>query len=179
MLVFFNPWLPRLKTNSFSISRSEQMQMSERRSAGAIAHAERVAVISRSVKSFYDHKIPFSIFYGSSNSTRAAGRQEIVDISGLKHIISINTADKTVLVEPGIAIDTLVQELLRYDLMLQVVPEFPGITAGGAFAGTATESSSFRYGYFDRTVSSVETVLSNGDGSGASLTNGERRSILW
>jgi delta24-sterol reductase len=58
--------------------------------------------------------------------------------------------------------DTLVKELLPYDLMPNVVPEFPGIIAGGAFAGTAAESSSFRYGYFDRTVSSVETVLGNG-----------------
>lgn len=70
---------------------------------------------------------------------------------------------KTALVESGIAMDELVKHLLPYNLMPAVVPEFPGITAGGVFAGTAAESSSFRYGYFDRTVNSVEMVLGNGD----------------
>ena len=41
--------------------------------------------------------------------------------------------------------------------------EFPGITAGGGFAGTGGESSSFKYGYFDETINSVEIVLGNGD----------------
>lgn len=146
------------------------MPMSEKQSAAATAHAERVAVISRSVRAFYDQNVPSRIFHGSSNPTRAAARQEIVDISWLNHIISIDTAKKTVLVEPGITMDELVKELLRYDLMPKVVPEFPGITAGGAFAGTAAESSSFRYGYFDITVSNVEMVLGNGDVVQASPT---------
>jgi hypothetical protein len=47
--------------------------------------------------------------------------------------------------------------------MPAVVPEFPGITAGGEFAGTAAESSSFRFGYFDKTVNNVEMILDNGD----------------
>ncbi|KAF7545108.1 hypothetical protein G7046_g9637 [Stylonectria norvegica] len=41
--------------------------------------------------------------------------------------------------------------------------EFPGITAGGGFAGTAGESSSFRHGFFNDTVNEVEMVLGNGD----------------
>lgn len=41
--------------------------------------------------------------------------------------------------------------------------EFPGITCGGGFAGTSGESSSFRYGFFDRTVEVIEIVLGNGD----------------
>ncbi|KAI1304063.1 hypothetical protein F5Y03DRAFT_359016 [Xylaria venustula] len=40
--------------------------------------------------------------------------------------------------------------------------EFPGITAGGGFAGTAGESSSFRHGYFDQCVDAVEMVLPDG-----------------
>ncbi|KAH5532800.1 delta-sterol reductase [Parastagonospora nodorum] len=129
----------------------------------ARAHADRVATVSRSVRNFYEKKVPFRIFHGSSNSTRAAARQEIVDISGLKHIIYVDKTKKTALVEPGIAMDELVKHLLPYNLMPAVVPEFPGITAGGAFAGTAAESSSFRYGYFDRTDNSVGMVLGNGD----------------
>lgn len=41
--------------------------------------------------------------------------------------------------------------------------EFPGITVGGGFAGSAGESSSFKYGYFDQTVRSVELVLVTGE----------------
>jgi len=40
--------------------------------------------------------------------------------------------------------------------------EFPGITTGGGFAGTGGESSSFRYGTFDRIVNRIEVVLTNG-----------------
>jgi delta24-sterol reductase len=136
--------------------------MSQRDTAAA-AHAQRVARISQAVNKFYQQNVPFRIFHGSSNSTRAAARQDVVDISDLKHIISIDPVKKTVLIEPGIPMDELVKSLLQHNFMPAVVPEFPGITAGGAFAGTAAESSSFRYGYFDRNVSSVEIVLGNGE----------------
>ena len=139
-------------------------------SAAAKAHAERVATISQAVKSFYEQDVPFRIFHGSSNSTRAAARQQIIDISGLNHMITIDTTRKIALVEPGVAMDELVKKLLAHKLMPAVVPEFPGITAGGAFAGTAAESSSFRYGYFDHSVSEVEMILGNGEVVRASPT---------
>ncbi|KAF2034441.1 FAD-binding domain-containing protein [Setomelanomma holmii] len=131
--------------------------------AATAAHAERVKKISHAVKSFSEQGIAFRIYHGSSNSTRAASRQEVVDISKLKNVISIDTTNKTAVVEPGIAMDDLMRYLRPYNLIPAVVPDFPGITAGGAFAGTAAESSSFRYGYFDRTVVSVEIVLGNGE----------------
>jgi len=51
--------------------------------------------------------------------------------------------------------------------------EFPGITVGGGFAGTAGESSSFRYGFFDRTVNWIEMVLADGEVVRASGTERE------
>ena len=51
-----------------------------------------------------------------------------------------------------------------------VVTEFPGITAGGAFSGTAGESSSFKHGYFDSTVTNAEVILANGEYFGCSKT---------
>ncbi|KAL7788196.1 hypothetical protein V8C37DRAFT_388814 [Trichoderma ceciliae] len=59
--------------------------------------------------------------------------------------------------------DRLVEATLRHGLVPPVVMEFPGITAGGGFAGTAGESSSFRHGFFDETINCVEMVLGNGD----------------
>ncbi|KAH7312216.1 FAD binding domain-containing protein [Stachybotrys elegans] len=59
--------------------------------------------------------------------------------------------------------DRLVESTLRHGLVPPVVMEFPGITAGGGFAGTAGESSSFKHGFFNDTINYVEMVLGNGD----------------
>ncbi|XPS94009.1 hypothetical protein M3J09_003335 [Ascochyta lentis] len=129
----------------------------------AKAHADRVKAVSQTVRRYYEQNVPFRIFHGSSNSTRAAARQEIVDISALKHVLRVDKERMTALVEPGVAMDSLVRTLIPFGVMPAVVPEFPGITAGGAFAGTAAESSSFKYGYFDKSVNEIEIILGNGD----------------
>lgn len=59
--------------------------------------------------------------------------------------------------------DRLVHTTLKYGLIPPVIMEFPGITAGGGYAGTAGESSSYKHGFFDRSLNSVEMVLANGD----------------
>ena len=92
----------------------------------------------------------------------------MVDISSLNHVLRVDTQDKFALVEPNVPMDALVDATLRHGLMPPVVMEFPGITAGGGFAGTAGESSSFRYGFFDRTVSWIEIVLATGEVENAS-----------
>ena len=59
--------------------------------------------------------------------------------------------------------DRLVEENLKYGLFPPVVMEFPGITVGGGYAGTSGESSSYKHGFFNRTLNSVEIVLANGN----------------
>jgi delta24-sterol reductase len=59
--------------------------------------------------------------------------------------------------------DQLVEATLKQGLLPKVVMEFPGITVGGGWNGTSGESSSFRHGYFDNTVTKVEIVLPNGE----------------
>ncbi len=59
--------------------------------------------------------------------------------------------------------DALVSATLPHGLVPPVVMEFPGITAGGGFAGTAGESSSFKAGFFEDTVARVEMVLADGE----------------
>jgi delta24-sterol reductase len=59
--------------------------------------------------------------------------------------------------------DRLVEETLKYGLVPPVVMEFPGITVGGGYSGTSGESSSFKHGFFDRTINKVEMVLANGE----------------
>jgi len=87
----------------------------------------------------------------------------IVDTSRVSNIFSIDKENSCAIVEPNVAMDQLVEETLKSGLGPPVIPEFPGITIGGAFSGTAAESSSFKYGYFDRAVNWVEIVLADGE----------------
>ena len=87
----------------------------------------------------------------------------MVDTSRLTNVLKVDTTLKTALVEPNVPMDSLVEATLKHGLIPPVVMEFPGITVGGGFAGTAGESSSFRYGFFDRTINWIQIVLANGD----------------
>lgn len=127
------------------------------------AHEELVDNISAIVKAFFGQKQPFRIFHGSTNSTRPTHGARVVDISALSNVLKIDRLSKTALVEPNVPMDKLVQATLAHGLIPPVVMEFPGITVGGGFAGSAGESSSFRHGYFDQTIKSVEMILANGD----------------
>ncbi|KAK7975992.1 hypothetical protein PG989_014455 [Apiospora arundinis] len=128
-------------------------------------HRKSVNLISSTIKSFFDRSEPYRIFHGSTNSTRPAHLKKaarLVDISSLRNVLKVDETKRTALVEPNVPMDRLVEATLPHGLVPPVVMEFPGITAGGGFAGTAGESSSFRWGYFDETVKGVEMVLPDG-----------------
>ncbi|KAK8084985.1 delta24-sterol reductase [Apiospora hydei] len=128
-------------------------------------HKKSVSLISSTIKTFFDRSEPYRIFHGSTNSTRPAHLKKaarLVDISSLRNVLKVDKAKRTALVEPNVPMDRLVEATLPHGLIPPVVMEFPGITAGGGFAGTAGESSSFRWGYFDETVKGVEMVLPDG-----------------
>ncbi|KAF2217336.1 hypothetical protein CERZMDRAFT_109082 [Cercospora zeae-maydis SCOH1-5] len=137
-------------------------------------HQKQVEQISARVRDFYERKEKFRIYHGSTNSTRksAMGRdpKTVVDTSRLNHVVSVDTERKTALVEPNVPMDRLVEETLKYGLVPPVVMEFPGITVGGGYSGTAGESSSFKHGFFDRTLKKVEMVLATGEVITASET---------
>ncbi|KAI0112469.1 hypothetical protein GGR51DRAFT_507189 [Nemania sp. FL0031] len=129
-------------------------------------HRHAVRLIAATVRGYFEQKIPFRIMHGSTNSTRPShlkSRARFVDISALKNVLEVDTARRVALVEPNVPMDRLVEHTLRHGLVPPVVMEFPGITAGGGFAGTAGESSSFKHGYFDQSVNAVEMVLPDGE----------------
>ena len=128
-------------------------------------HNEDVKIIAANVRQFYDRKEGFRIYHGWTNSTRAVTfkKDEIIDTSGLSHVLKIDKKTMTALVEPNVPMDRLVEATLEHGLVPPVVTEFPSITVGGGFAGTAAESSSFRHGFFDRIVNWIEMVLASGD----------------
>ncbi|KAK0303579.1 hypothetical protein B0A54_14424 [Friedmanniomyces endolithicus] len=128
-------------------------------------HTKAVARISAQVFSFYQDKTPFRLYHGSTNSTksRKVDPSRMVDTSTLNHVLNVNVESKTCLVEPNVSMDQLVDAILPHGLVPPVVMEFPGITVGGGFAGTAGESSGFRYGFFGESVNWIEIVLANGE----------------
>ena len=135
-------------------------------------HEKDVATIAAQVKELYSQQEPFRIYHGSTNSTRQSviKRKKVVDISHLKFVLNVDSKSRTALVEPNVPMDRLVETTLKYGLIPPVVMEFPGITVGGGYAGTSGESSSFKYGFFDRTINYLEMVLGNGEVVIASAT---------
>ncbi|KAF2202520.1 FAD binding domain-containing protein [Delitschia confertaspora ATCC 74209] len=128
-------------------------------------HNALVHRISTLITHFHTTKTPFRIYHGSTNSTRPANfdPSKIIDTSPLNHVLSFDHIRKTVLVEPNVPMDALVRATIKENLLPPVVMEFSGITVGGGFVGTAGESSSFKHGFFDRTVNWAEVVLPSGE----------------
>ncbi|KAH7386132.1 24-dehydrocholesterol reductase-like protein precursor [Pyrenochaeta sp. MPI-SDFR-AT-0127] len=126
-------------------------------------HQRVVGQVASKVKEYLARKEPFRISHGSTNSTRPNFKKRVLDISSLRNVIKVDKSSKTALVEPNVPMDRLVEATLPHGLVPPVVMEFPGITVGGGYAGTAGESSSFKYGFFDRTVNEVEIVQANGE----------------
>ncbi|KAL6835370.1 hypothetical protein V8C40DRAFT_234232 [Trichoderma camerunense] len=143
------------------------------------AHDKVIASISSRVKHFHQQQKPFRIYHGATNSTRRSHRRSdnTIDTSQLNHVLSVDAAAKTAIVEPNVPMDLLVSETLRHGLVAPVVMELPGITVGGGFSGTSGESSSFRYGAFDANINWIEIVLPDGEVARASKT--ERQDLFW
>lgn len=129
----------------------------------APSHEAAVSHISAAVRALFSRRESFRVFHGSTNSTRPGHSGRVVDISALSNVLEVDEASQTAIVEPNVPMDKLVRATLARGMIPPVVMEFPGITVGGGFAGSAGESSSFKYGYFDQTVKSVEMVLATGD----------------
>ncbi|KAI1489095.1 hypothetical protein F5X96DRAFT_29373 [Biscogniauxia mediterranea] len=146
-------------------------------------HDAAVSAIAERLKHFYARREPFRVYHGSTNSTRAVhkDRDKIVDTSRLNHVLGVDKDKKTALVEPNVPMDQLVAATLAHGLVPLVVMEFPGITAGGGFSGSAGESSSCRHGPFDATVLSIEIVLPDGTVARASQQQpgGENPDLFW
>lgn len=142
-------------------------------------HQAAVASIAAQVQQFFHRNEPFRIYHGSTNSTRPSQFQHgrVIDTSGLNHVLKVDVQAKAALVEPNVPMDSLVAETIRHGLVPPVVMEFPGITVGGGFAGTAGESSSFRYGFFDRTINWIEMILA--DGSVVTASSIDRSDLFY
>lgn len=105
-------------------------------------------------------------FDGHSNTTRTKSYKNKIpklDFSPLNRVLEIDLDKKVAIVEPRVTMEKLVQSTLPYGLMPLVVPEFKGITVGGAIMGAAAESSSHRFGTFNDTCLSCDLLTGCGD----------------
>lgn len=79
-------------------------------------HKQAVGDIAESVRRFFKEKKQYRIFHGSSNSTRPRPECNFVDISILSNILVVDAESRTVLLEPNVAMDKLVEATLQYGL---------------------------------------------------------------
>ena len=130
-------------------------------------HNDEIEQIAKKIKQYSElgtaQKLRF--FHGRTHSTRPQTDKNYtyINTSRLNGVIEVNSEQRYALVEPNVSMDKLVEKTLKYGLLPQVVPEFPGITCGGAVNGAALESSSYKYGQFSDTCEEYEIVLGNGE----------------
>ncbi len=129
-------------------------------------HKIKIQIISDLMKRYFssDKKTKLRFKHGGSNSTRPKDKnQTYINISNLNNVVEVNVNEKYALVEPGVSMEDLVKVTSNYNLLPQVVMEFPKITCGGAINGASLESSSFKYGQLSDTCEEYEIILANGD----------------
>jgi Delta24-sterol reductase len=111
---------------------------------------------------------PISLRYGKakSNTTRSKSYNQkdfSLDCTALNKILAIDTTARKIRVQPRVTMEKLIAKTLPLGLMPPVIPEFKGITVGGAIMGGAAESASHRYGIFFDTCVSAEVIDGRGD----------------
>ncbi len=84
-------------------------------------------------------------------------------LKDLKNVLEVNTGEKYIVVEPGITMEELVDATLPFNLIPPVIPEFKGITVGGAINGAAIESSSHHFGQFNDICLEYEVLTPGGE----------------
>src|SRR5690606_9590752 len=77
-------------------------------------------------------------------------------------VCSIDPESKRALAESRVTMDRLVAATLKKGLIPAVVPEFKGITVGGAIQGAAIESSSHKFGQFHDTCTKYTVLTGEG-----------------
>jgi Fe-S oxidoreductase/FAD/FMN-containing dehydrogenase len=87
----------------------------------------------------------------------------VVDFYRMKDVLSIDTDEETVTVQPGITWEQLDKRLKPEGLVVRLYPtSYPSSSAGGWLAQGGAGIGSFEYGWFSENVQDVKVVLSDG-----------------
>lgn len=130
-------------------------------------HTQKIAYLQGQIKS-NKNASPIALQYasGNSNTTRTKSYKNgsrKLDCGSLDEIVHIDPVNCVAVVEPRVTMEKLVQAVLPYGLTVPIVPEFKGITVGGAIMGGAAESSSHRWGTFNDICSAYEILCGDGE----------------
>ncbi len=115
-----------------------------------------------------------------SNITRSQSyksESSQLNINHLNRILEIDTGHRRITVEPRVTMEQLVKAALEHNMMVPVIPEFRGITVGGAIMGGGLESASHRYGLFSDNCLAYEILL--GDGTVVRATPQEHADLFY
>ena len=91
-----------------------------------------------------------------------SGRYRL-DVSNLNTVLDVDPEHLTITAEGMTTFEDIVNESLKHNLIPLVVPELKTITIGGAIAGMAIESSSFRYGLVHESILEMEILTGTGE----------------
>jgi len=94
---------------------------------------------------------------------RSAQGKRLLEVRDFDQVIDIDIAGGWIEVEGMAPYETVVEQALARGVMPAVVPELKTITVGGAAAGVAIESSSFKYGLMHETIEEMDVLLSDGN----------------
>lgn len=142
-------------------------------------HQKEIALLQEQMRHCKE-KIALHPSKNPSNTLRNSDfkkNMKMINISHLNRVLHIDLEKKLVTVEPKITIKALTYFLLKYNLMIAVVPEFDSITIGGAIMGASLESSSHRYGQLNDLCIEYELIL--GDGTLLKATQQENSDLFY
>lgn len=144
-------------------------------------HDEAVSRLQQLVKENYSvqNEICLNKRSLNSNTTRSSDYKrhaaKKLEVDSLNRVLSIDPKRKIVLAEPRVSMLELATYTLKFGLIPKVVPEFKGITVGGAIMGCGGESSSFKHGLFHDICPKLKVML--GDGSIVWASNKENEDL--
>ncbi len=132
-------------------------------------HDRDVASLQNAVQELYlsQKKVPVSLLKSTlhSNTTRSSAYKSSakkLPIDSLDRMLSIDHDRLVAVCEPRVSMRELAESCFKEGLIPVVVPEFKGITVGGAIMGCGGESSSHKYGLFHDTCNYFELLLGDG-----------------
>jgi delta24-sterol reductase len=128
-------------------------------------HDHDVEVLRQEFLKNSDHYYSLQNHPHPSNITRPhsyKSQSSQLNINGFNRILEIDTVHRRIVVEPRVTMEQLAAAALEQGMMVPVIPEFRGITVGGAIMGGGLESASHRYGLFSDNCLAYEVLLGDG-----------------
>ena len=131
-------------------------------------HVDKVHKLQEEIQCLNAQSQPINLHYqkGHSNTTRSKAYNNIghaLDCSALNQVIELNIEKRRIVVEPRVTMKELVNATLPHGLMPPIIPEFKGITVGGALMGAAAESMSHKWGIFFDCCTQATILSGKGD----------------